>query len=94
MRRIEPTIAFRRDFKRVTAQSRHRDIHTTLLPLLELLAADESLPARQRDHALVGNWTDHRECHVKPDLLLIYRLPDDDTVQVVRLGSHSELFGR
>jgi mRNA interferase YafQ len=38
-----------------------------------------------------GDWQDHRDCHVKPDLVLIYRLTNDDILQLVRLGSHSEL---
>ena len=42
-------------------------------------------------HALTGNWSDHRDCHVKPDLLLIYRKPDPNRLQLIRLGSHSEL---
>jgi len=40
-----------------------------------------------------GEWADHRECHLRPDLLLIYRKPNPETLQLVRLGSHSELFG-
>jgi mRNA interferase YafQ len=44
-----------------------------------------------RDHALSGEWKDHRDCHLKPDLVLIYRLPDVETLELVRLGSHSEL---
>jgi len=59
--------------------------------ILRSLAADEPLDARYRDHALTGEWKDHRDCHVKPDLVLIYRKPDEDTLQLVRLGSHSEL---
>lgn len=94
MRTIEVTTAFRRDYKRVAATPRHRDIAIVLPPLLDLLATDEPLPTKHRDHALTGNWNDHRECHVKPDLLLIYRRPDDEVLQLVRLGSHSELFGR
>lgn len=94
MRTIETTTAFRRDYKRVAATPRHRDLPEVLPPLLETLAADTPLDARQRDHQLTGNWTDHRECHVKPDLLLLYRKPDDNVLQLVRLGSHSELFGR
>jgi mRNA interferase YafQ len=43
------------------------------------------------DHVLAGNWQDHRDCHIKPDLVLIYRKPDPQTLQLVRLGSHSEL---
>jgi mRNA interferase YafQ len=38
-----------------------------------------------------GEWNDHRDCHVKPDLVLIYRKVGEDTLQLVRLGSHSEL---
>ncbi len=49
------------------------------------------LQARHHDHALKGEWKDHRDCHVKPDLVLIYRVTEDDAVQLVRLGSHSEL---
>ncbi|MGA9964633.1 MAG: type II toxin-antitoxin system YafQ family toxin [Terriglobales bacterium] len=45
------------------------------------------------DHPLGGEWRDHRECHLKPDLLLIYRKPNADLLQLIRLGSHSELFG-
>lgn len=94
MRTVKPTTVFRRDYKRVAASPRHRDLAEVLPPLLELLATDEALPVKYRDHVLTGNWTDHRECHVKPDLLLIYRKHEDDLLQLVRLGSHSELFGR
>jgi mRNA interferase YafQ len=55
------------------------------------LATDQPLPAKNRDHALSGDWADHRDCHLKPDILLIYRLPDNDTLQLVMIGSHSEL---
>jgi mRNA interferase YafQ len=55
------------------------------------LAHDHPLEQRHRDHALTGDWKDHRDCHVKPDLILIYRKPDDGSVQLVRIGSHSEL---
>jgi mRNA interferase YafQ len=55
------------------------------------LASDRPLDARHRDHALAGEWKDHRDCHVRPDLVLIYRKPDADTLQLVRLGSHAQL---
>ncbi|MGD1641148.1 type II toxin-antitoxin system YafQ family toxin [Klebsiella pneumoniae] len=48
---------------------------------------------RYRDHDLSGDWAGYRECHIKPDLLLIYRKSDADTLRLARLGSHSELFG-
>lgn len=59
--------------------------------LVERLAKDEPLAERYRDHALTGDWKDHRDCHVKPDLVLIYRKPDGEVLQLVRIGSHSEL---
>jgi len=92
MRRIERTNAFRRDFKR-ESRGRHRhELETALTVAISLLADDKPLPERNHDHALAGDWQDHRECHVKPDLLLIYRKPDAKALQLVRLGSHSELF--
>ena len=41
--------------------------------------------------ALAGEWHDHRDCHIRPDLILIYRKSGDDVLQLVRIGSHSEL---
>jgi mRNA interferase YafQ len=62
-----------------------------LVPVLQALACDQALEPRHRDHALTGDWIDHRDCHIKPDLVLIYRKTGDDVLQLVRLGSHSEL---
>jgi mRNA interferase YafQ len=62
-----------------------------LLAVVRLLASDEVLPHRCHDHQLTGDWADHRDCHVKPDLVLIYRKPDDATLELVCIGSHSEL---
>ena len=76
------------------ATPRHsKDVGSLLPEILKLLLVDESLPEKNRDHALSGDWAGYRECHVKPDLLLIYRKPDADTLRLARLGSHSELFG-
>jgi len=58
---------------------------------VNLLAADLPTPERLRDHALAEEWQDHRDCHLRPDLVLIYRKPDDNSLEFVRLGSHSEL---
>ena len=91
MRTIDPTGRFRRDLKR-ELKGRHRQVLADELDeLIALLAADDPLAARHRDHALTGDWKDHRDCHVRPDLVLIYRKPDNDTLQLVRLGSHAEL---
>jgi len=59
--------------------------------VVNLLAADRLLPGPNFDHPLSGEWSDHRDCHIKPDLILIYRKPGDDSLELVRLGSHSEL---
>jgi addiction module RelE/StbE family toxin len=52
----------------------------------------KTLPERFHDHPLTGEYTHHCECHLKPDLLLIYKKPDDQTLRLVRVGSHSEVF--
>jgi len=92
MRRIERTTAFRRDFKREKRGQHRRDLEALLTLAITRLAENEPLPEKNRDHALAGEWHDFRECHLKPDLLLIYRKPDADVLQLVRMGSHSELF--
>ncbi len=94
MRAIERSSAFKRDYKRVKATSQHRyDVDGILLTAVALLAGDQVLPESLRDHALSGVWSSYRECHLKPDLLLIYRKADTNTLRLARLGSHSELFG-
>ena len=56
-----------------------------------MLAADKPLPRCHVDPLLAGEWSDHRDCHIRPDLILIYRKPDEISLELVRLGSHSEL---
>lgn len=94
MRTIEWTSVFKRDYKRIKATPRHKDIETLLPEITSLLADDQPIPEKHRDHALGGNWKKHRECHLKPDLLLIYKFPNENTLRLVRMGSHSELFAR
>ena len=94
MRTIEWTLAFKRDYKRTKATPRHKDIETLLAVVGDLLAVNRTLAEKHRDHQLGGNWKGHRECHLKPDLLLIYQLPDESTLRFVRMGSHSELFAK
>jgi mRNA interferase YafQ len=94
MRTIERSSAFKRDYKRAKATPRHsKDLDSLMSSIVTLLLSDKSLPGSNRDHALIGDWMGYRECHIKPDLLLIYRKPDADTLRLARLGSHSELFG-
>lgn len=91
MRRIEATTAFRRDIKRLRRGQR-RDLERVVHDLAAMIAADQALSARHRDHGLTGHLAGFRECHVRPDLILIYEKRDDALV-LTRLGSHSELFG-
>ncbi len=93
MRTIDRSTAFKRDYKR-EAKGQHRTtLDADLVPVLAALANGQPLEPKHRDHDLSGDWAGYRECHVKPDLLLIYRKSDSDTLRLARLGSHSELFG-
>lgn len=91
MRRIEYTSQFKRDYKR-EAKGPHRvAIINDFTEIVKALTCDELLAEKHRGHALTDDWKDHRDCHVKPNLVLIYRKPNDAVLQLVRLGSHSEL---
>lgn len=90
MRTIERTTQFKRDYKR-ESRGRHRvSLDAAVTAVVEALASDRPLPPRYRDHALSGPWSDYRDCHVRPDLILIDSKPDANTLRLVRLGSHSE----
>jgi mRNA interferase YafQ len=91
MRTIERTGQFKRDFKRVAKGPQRGVLEADLVEILQALAVDQKLPPRHRDHVLSGDWADHRDCHIRPDLILIYRKPAPNILQLVRLGSHSEL---
>ena len=93
MREIERSSAFKKDFKRIYSDPRHKkDIERLLLITIDLLVLDRALPYKLRDHDLIGQWRGHRECHIKPDVLLIYKKPCPDLLHLARLGSHSDLF--
>lgn len=91
MRTINYTHKFKQDFKRNKKSGHHKALEQDLLTIVRLLASDQPLAEKHRDHALTNNWKDHRDCHIKPDLVLIYRKTDLDILDLVRLGSHSEL---
>ena len=91
MRTIEFTGQFKRDYKRESKGAHKKTLAKDLNDVLKLLRAEKKLPEKYHDHPLVGDWKDHRDCHIKPDLVLIYRQPDKITLQLVRLGSHSQL---
>jgi len=91
MRTLEQTSRFKRDYKRETKGPHRQTLASDFMAIVTALANDQPLAEKHRDHALTGDWKDHRDCHIKPDLVLIYRKPDDAVLQLVRLGSHSEL---
>jgi len=91
MREIKYTARFQRDYRREKSGRHGKKLDTLLMEVVSLLATDTPLPRRNFDHQLSGEWSDHRDCHVRPDLVLIYRKPGDDSLELVRLGSHSEL---
>ena len=91
MRTIERTSQFKRDYKREVKGQHRATLDADLLIVLKTLANDQALELRYRDHSLTGDWKDHRDCHIKPDLVLIYQKPDDSSMRLVRIGSHSEL---
>jgi mRNA interferase YafQ len=91
MRTIRYTSRFKRDYKREKAGRYRKILDEELSKIVELLASDTPLPQRNVDHPLSGEWKDHRDCHIRPDLIPIYRKPDAGSLDLVRLGSHSEL---
>lgn len=88
MRKVSQTRQFSRDLKRIA--KRGKDLNK-LKRVVGLLAKDEPLEPRHRDHALTGNWKHSRDCHIEPDWLLIYTL-GDESLRLERTGTHSDLF--
>jgi mRNA interferase YafQ len=91
MRTIEWTGQFKRDYRRELKGRHSAQLDKLLEPLILHLQTDHPLEPRYRDHALTGEWSDFRDCHIRPDLVLIYQKPDADVLRLVRMGSHSEL---
>ncbi|MBQ9630963.1 MAG: type II toxin-antitoxin system YafQ family toxin [Treponema sp.] len=89
---IKPTSQFKKDLK--LAQKRGYNIQA-ITDIIKKLAAGESLPEKNRDHALTGNFKGCRECHIAPDWLLIYEIAENELIlYLTRTGSHSDLFGK
>lgn len=89
MLELKFTAKLKKDFK--MAKKQGRDM-TKLRDVLELLSYRKSLPETMRDHLLSGNYHGHRECHIEPDWLLIYKIDEKELIlTAVRVGSHSDL---
>jgi mRNA interferase YafQ len=91
MRIVKYTNRFKRDYRREKSGRHGKKLDALLMEVVDMLAADMALPRRHFDHPLTGEWNDHSDCHIRPDLVLIYRKPDDSSLELVRIGSHSEL---
>jgi len=84
------TREFHKDWQRLTRSGRY-DMGRLKEAMLLLIAGDQPLDAEWHDHALKGNWRDHRECHIGGDFLLIYQL-EGERLNFVRAGTHADLF--
>lgn len=91
MRTVRYTSRFRRDYKREKSGRHGKRLDAELMETINMLAKDKPLPRRRINHPLGGEWSDHRDCHIRPDPILIYRKPDATSLELVRLGSQSEL---
>ena len=89
---VKFTTQFKKDYKLAIKRGLKIDL---LEQIVASLADGISLPEKNKDHALTGNWVGHRECHILPDWLLVYRVEDDVLVlTLARTGTHSNLFGK
>jgi mRNA interferase YafQ len=87
---LKTTTQFRKDYKLMKKRGYNMGL---LQEVLQTLLEEKPLSEKHRDHALVGNYTGFRECHILPDWLLIYQI-DGETLLLVasRTGTHSDLF--
>lgn len=87
---VRPTTKFQKDLKRIA--KRGYDI-SMLTEVIKKLANGERLPEKNKDHALSGDYSGYRECHITPDWLLIYEIENDELIlYLTRTGTHSDLF--
>lgn len=90
MKELKPTSQYKKDYKRFRNNPKKLE---KLFDILELLRQEKAIPEENRPHPLTGDYAGHMECHIEGDFLLIWFDPHTDVISLVRLGSHSELFG-
>ena len=86
---VDYTTQFKKDFKK--AKKRSLPDLKSLFDIISMLENEQPLQSKYKDHELTGDWSGFRECHIKPDWLLIYKIKSRQLI-LTRLGSHSELF--
>ena len=86
---LEYATQFKKDFKKIAKLPIPAVVEVG--QVIKQLQLGETLPEKYADHSLSGNWQGYRDCHVKPDLVLIYKV-DDTFLKLARIGTHSELF--
>lgn len=82
---------YKRDLKKLALKPEIM-MSAEFIEVMYCLLHGTTLPEKYKDHALTGNWANYRDCHIKNDLVLIYKMAEEN-VYLARLGSHSELFG-
>lgn len=90
MKQIRTSSQFRKDVKRYAHQPSKM---AALKEVVDLLAEDKPLPASYLAHRLGGTYKGYLECHIESDFLLIWYDKNENYIELIRLGSHSELFG-
>ena len=91
MKEIRKTSQFKKDYKRF---KNDKEFVETLMGIVKLLAEGNQIPEEYNPHSLKGNWKNYMECHIENDTLLIWFDKNNNAIELVRLGSHSELFGK
>jgi mRNA interferase YafQ len=92
MRTIESAKIFRKELRKLITRPDQSNLSELLEAVLEFLVNDIPLPIKNRDHPLTGPYKGFRDCHIKPDVVLIYSKPNKNTLWLARIGTHSELF--
>jgi mRNA interferase YafQ len=92
MRTIESATVFRKELKKLKTKPGHGNLDELLQSVLELLITDKPLPIKNRDHPLTGPYKGFRDCHIKPDVVLIYSRQNKTTLWLARIETHRELF--
>lgn len=91
---IRLTKGFEKSFKKIRHSGLTKKNERVIASIVDVLAAGKILDKRYKDHQLMGNMKDYRECHVLNDLLLMYRIDNEELVLLlIDIGSHSQLFG-